>query len=187
MSECWHYIRFGTTSDGTITGMHCRLTKPGRAVPVQKCQYFVHRDLWVLRPSTTIGQENLTQHIQQTLENCFRAHFGANMYVDEWLFWPDLANSTSRERLESGIVFSHCQLAEVSDAAHRVWVPRRFPSHQSGASGLLKWWVTKSTRKAQSVSPPPRASLFISLCHSLSRALFAINLDSLYHIFAFLH
>ena len=23
MSECWHYIRFGTISDGTITGMHC--------------------------------------------------------------------------------------------------------------------------------------------------------------------
>ena len=23
MSECWHYIRFGTLSDGTITGMHC--------------------------------------------------------------------------------------------------------------------------------------------------------------------
>ena len=25
MSECWHYIRFGTISDGTITGMHCTL------------------------------------------------------------------------------------------------------------------------------------------------------------------
>ena len=23
MSECWHYIRFGTISDGTVTGMHC--------------------------------------------------------------------------------------------------------------------------------------------------------------------
>ena len=23
MSECWHYIRFGTISDGTISGMHC--------------------------------------------------------------------------------------------------------------------------------------------------------------------
>ena len=23
MSECWHYIRFGTISDGIITGMHC--------------------------------------------------------------------------------------------------------------------------------------------------------------------
>ena len=25
MSECWHYIRFGTISDGIITGMHCTI------------------------------------------------------------------------------------------------------------------------------------------------------------------
>ena len=24
MSECRHYIRFGTISDGTVTGMHCK-------------------------------------------------------------------------------------------------------------------------------------------------------------------
>ena len=25
MSECWHYIHFGTISDGIITGMHCSI------------------------------------------------------------------------------------------------------------------------------------------------------------------
>ena len=51
----WHYIRFGTISDGTITGMHCIIFKKFHIITL----WGIHSVHWISLSTRDMGLEQI--------------------------------------------------------------------------------------------------------------------------------